>query len=168
MLLHYRKLRSILLERLIFSTKPLVGLIYKPTPWNYTREELQALPTGSFGYAIGTKLAENGYELLPSYESHDAKHLLLNYEMNAEDEGRMQFFLLGNGNWFVSVLLTVVTCIVLMPDQWGNFYRDYQRGKATHTNVSALDLENLLFYNLTHLQQELQIVWEDKESCLVG
>ncbi len=151
----YRQFRSFVLINLVWLTKPLVGLLYKPKRWNYGLSDLRQLPPGTLGHAIADTLTRHGFQLLPHYEAHDAKHLLLDYPMTGEGEARMQFFLLGNGNHFVSVWATVVLAIILMPDQWLVFRRDYQRGAAIAANVSAFAFDTLLTENLCALRARL-------------
>src|SRR3954466_9334517 len=62
-------------------------------------KQLQELPDGTLGKEIGNCLERNGLRLVPNYESHDLKHVLLDFKMTPVDEIRMQAFMLGNGNY---------------------------------------------------------------------
>ena len=57
--------------------------------------ELQELPDGTLGKDIAACLEKNNLRLVPNYESHDLKHVLLNFKMTPVDEIRMQAFMLG-------------------------------------------------------------------------
>lgn len=60
--------------------------------------QLDDLPEGTLGKDIGACLKRNGLRLVPGYESHDLKHVLLGFKMTPVDEIRLQAFMLGNGN----------------------------------------------------------------------
>jgi hypothetical protein len=66
--------------------------------------------------------------LIPKFEDHDVKHLLLDYGMSPIDEIRMQCYLLGNGNRSMVCLVFVVTA-VLFPEYWSLFREDFEKGK---------------------------------------
>ena len=60
---------------------------------------LNNLSEGTIGKEIANCLKQHDLNLVPYFESHDLKHVLLNYKMTALDEIRLQAFMLGNGNW---------------------------------------------------------------------
>ncbi len=151
----YKNVRSQLLEQIIFKTKPIISLIYKPPIWQYTQEDLRHFPAHTLGHQMAQALDRNGYQLVAHYEAHDAKHLVLSYPMTAEGEVLMQFFLFGNGNRFVSVVATMIVGTVLMPDQWTAFYQAFRRGHHTPVNVSLLNYEHLLLSDLATLQESI-------------
>ena len=53
-------------------------------------KKLQELPNGTLGKDIANCLDKNGLRLVPNYESHDLKHVLLDFKMTPVDEIRMQ------------------------------------------------------------------------------
>ncbi|MBX0332270.1 hypothetical protein K3G39_03385 [Pontibacter sp. HSC-14F20] len=61
-------------------------------------DKLHELEKGMLGKDIAECLSKNKLRLVPGYESHDLKHVLLDYKMSPVDEIRMQAFMIGNGN----------------------------------------------------------------------
>ncbi|NQX86801.1 MAG: hypothetical protein HRT67_13025 [Flavobacteriaceae bacterium] len=62
-------------------------------------DKLRKLESVTLGKEIAKCLDKYKLTLVPKYESHDLKHVLLDYKMTAEDEIRMQAFMIGNGNY---------------------------------------------------------------------
>ncbi len=89
---------------------------------------LQDLPEGTLGKDIATCLERNNLRLVPNYESHDLKHVLLNFKMTPVDEIRMQAFMLGNGNYSLPSFAIFIFGALLLPDLWAKFYKDYKNG----------------------------------------
>jgi hypothetical protein len=50
--------------------------------------------------------------------------------MTAVDEIRLQAFMIGNGNHSPAAFALFGMGALLLPDEWGTFYRDYQLGKS--------------------------------------
>jgi hypothetical protein len=90
--------------------------------------ELKQLPDGTLGKDIANCLEKNNLRLVPNYESHDLKHVLLDFEMTPVDEIRMQAFMLGNGNYSVPSFAIFIFGALLLPDLWTTFYKDYKNG----------------------------------------
>ncbi|MGN7787722.1 hypothetical protein ACTJIJ_24525 [Niabella sp. 22666] len=80
--------------------------------------ELEQLPAGTLGNDIATCLKRNKLRLVPGYESHDLKHVLLNYKMTPVDEIRMQAFMLGNGNYTLASISIFLFGAILLPSLW--------------------------------------------------
>lgn len=91
--------------------------------------ELQALPDGTLGKDIGNCLEKNGLRLVPNYESHDLKHVLLDFKMTPVDEIRLQAFMLGNGNYSIASFAIFAFGTLLLPDLWTTFYKDFVNGR---------------------------------------
>lgn len=91
--------------------------------------ELQELPEGTLGKDIATCLEKNNLRLVPNYESHDLKHVLLDFKMTPVDEIRMQAFMLGNGNHSFPSFAIFIFGALLLPDMWITFYNDYKNGR---------------------------------------
>jgi hypothetical protein len=92
---------------------------------------LNALQEGTLGKDIAECLAKNNLRLVPGYESHDLKHVLLDYKMNPVDEIRMQAFMLGNGNISIPSLAIFFYGFLLLPNKWKIFYKDFKAGLAS-------------------------------------
>ena len=90
--------------------------------------KLQELPDGTLGKDIAKCLEKNKLRLVPNYESHDLKHVLLDFKMTPVDEIRMQAFMLGNGNYSIPSFAIFLFGTFLLPDLWATFYKDYKNG----------------------------------------
>lgn len=119
------------------------------------KERLRALPTGTIGRSIAGLLDENQLDLIPRFESHDLKHVLLGYGMTPEDEIRMQAFLLGNGNHSLACLL-FLSFGLLMPEIWPALRAEFRKGRNT-ASISHLTLENAAHRSVWELRLELDI-----------
>jgi hypothetical protein len=74
-------------------------------------------------------LEKNNLRLVPNYESHDLKHVLLDFKMTPVDEIRMQAFMLGNGNYSIPSFAIFIFGAVLLPDLWATFCTEYKNGR---------------------------------------
>ena len=91
--------------------------------------ELLKLPDGTLGKDIADCLWKNDLRLVPKYESHDLKHILLEFKMTPVDEIRMQAFMLGNGNYSIPSLAIFIFGALFLPDLWTTFYKDFTKGQ---------------------------------------
>lgn len=101
------------------------------TPYNTQVDELRKLPEGTLGRDIARCLDDNKLRLVPHYESHDLKHVLLDFKMTPVDEIRMQAFMLGNGNYTIPCFVILAFGAMLLPDQWMTLYADFKSGRTT-------------------------------------
>ena len=92
-------------------------------------KQLNELPDGTLGKDIADCLRKNNLRLVPNYESHDLKHVLLNFKMTPVDEIRMQAFMLGNGNYSIPSIAIFIFGALFLPDLWTIFYKDYKNGR---------------------------------------
>lgn len=92
-------------------------------------DELKTLPEGTLGHDIAACLKGYRLRLVPGFESHDLKHVLLGFGMNPVDEIRLQAFMLGNGNLTFPSIAIFLFGALLLPDCWAQFYRDFCRGR---------------------------------------
>ena len=116
--------------------------------------ELRNLKNGTLGKEIANCLDSHSLTLVPKYESHDLKHVLLNYQMTAEDEIRMQAFMVGNGNYSIPSFAILFFGAILLPDLWRTFYSDFKKGKNS-IGISEWTIEKYATRNLTELRAEL-------------
>ncbi len=91
-------------------------------------KELRNHPEGTLGKDVADCLDENNLRLVPGYESHDLKHVLLNYRMTPIDEIRMQAFMLGNGNISIPSVAIFLYGFILLPHKWKLLFRDFRLG----------------------------------------
>lgn len=116
--------------------------------------ELRNLEKGTLGKEIANCLDNHNLTLVPKYESHDLKHVLLDYKMTAEDEIRMQAFMVGNGNYSIPSFAILIFGAFLLPDLWRTFYSDFKKGKKS-ISISEWTIEKYATRNLTELRTEL-------------
>jgi hypothetical protein len=115
--------------------------------------ELLELESGTLGRDLAEKLTKNGFHLLPNYERHDCKHLILEFEMDEKGEACMQFYFLGNRHYSFPVLITVTFCLFLMPDYWSSFYINFKKGKKGKS-FHGIDFNSMILKNTIDLKKE--------------
>jgi hypothetical protein len=94
-------------------------------------KQLHSLPEGTLGKDIAKCLETNGLRLVPKYESHDLKHVLLDFKMTPVDEIRLQAFMIGNGNLSIPSFAIFIFGALFLPDLWTTFYRDFVNGRSS-------------------------------------
>ena len=115
-------------------------------------KELKNSPEGTVGRDLYLLLKNHNYKLIPKFENHDLKHLILGYDMHTIDEIRMQMFLLGNGNQTLPVLLFALSG-VLFPEHWTQFQRDFDRGLRSPT-LEGCSIDTLKGFNTKTLKKK--------------
>jgi hypothetical protein len=133
---------------------PVILATRKKTEFNYSIEELLALPQGSLGQELAVYLSTKGFKLIPGYVRHDCKHILLKYEMDEVGEGCMQFYFLGNRRYSLTVILSVVLCLILMPGYFKKFIIEYKKGRKRR-KFPDIDFNKLLFLNTDQIRKQL-------------
>ena len=131
-----------------------IELFSEMEPYKEKVSELRKLENGTLGKEIAECLDNHNLTLVPKYESHDLKHVLLNYKMTAEDEIRMQAFMVGNGNYSIPSFAILIFGAILLPELWLTFYTDFKKGKKS-IGVSEWTIEKYSTRNLTELRTEL-------------
>ncbi|WP_146185908.1 hypothetical protein [Flavobacterium album] len=114
--------------------------------------ELRKLPEGTLGREIANCLDSRNLRLVPGFESHDLKHVVLRYKMTPEDEIRMQAFMLGNGNYSLPCFIILLFGMVLLPGLWPILYRDFRLGRNT-TPISDWTIEKYAQRDLGELKE---------------
>lgn len=89
---------------------------------------LRTLEEGTVGREVANMLDERNYRLIPKFENHDLKHVILQYEMTMIDEIKMQAYLIGNGNSTFPCLLFFALGL-FYPSTWSSLYNEYCCGK---------------------------------------
>lgn len=107
----------------------IIECFYNVAIYEQKATQLRQLPDGTLGKDIANCLDKNNLRLVPNYESHDLKHVLLGFEMTPVDEIRMQAFMLGNGNYSIPSFSIFIFGALLLPDLWTTFYKDYKNGQ---------------------------------------
>lgn len=110
---------------------------------------------GTLGKDLALYLNKMNFVLLPNYEQHDCKHIILQYEMDEAGEARMQFYFLGNKHYSIPVISTCVICFFLMPEYWKQFKEDYQQGKLGKP-FEEIDYNALVYLKTNDLRKMYQ------------
>jgi len=137
--------RENLVDLLIHGSVPIVAFIGKYEKFNVSFDQLMKLPDGTLGKETAVTLKERNFAFIAHYETHDFKHILLNYNMDGLGEVSMQFFALGNGNRHFPTFAICSVGLFLFPTKWLLFKKDYKRGKA------AKDITYLDYYHAINL-----------------
>ena len=103
---------------------------------------LRTLQLGTVGREVAEMLDNKKYRLIPKFENHDLKHIILDYEMTMKDEIRMQAYLIGNGNLTFPCLI-FFSLGVFYPTIWKDLLKEYQTGKASKS-IYFLTLDNCM------------------------
>lgn len=117
-------------------------------------QQLQTLPQGTLGKDIADCLQRNKLRLVPNFESHDLKHVLLGYHMTPEDEIRLQAFMLGNGNLSIASVAIFLFGALLLPELWFTFIRDFINGYHA-TPIKTWTIEEYAHCNTLALRRSV-------------
>ncbi|MCC3157196.1 hypothetical protein LJ737_08100 [Hymenobacter sp. 15J16-1T3B] len=115
---------------------------------------LQDLPGGTLGRAVADCLQAHALELIPGYEDHDLKHVLLGYAMTPEDELKLKAFALGNGD-YTPLTLALVGTGLLLPALWPELRAHYRRGRRVPPGVYRWRLRDYATRDLAALRREI-------------
>ena len=96
------------------------------------------------------------YRLIPKFEDHDLKHIVLGYEMTRRDEIRMQAYLVGNGNRTLPCMI-FLSIAIIYPGLWRDLIVQYQLGKK-RKSIYYLRLEECMDKSLEDVKAEY--AWE--------
>ncbi|MCH2232982.1 MAG: hypothetical protein MK078_01930 [Crocinitomicaceae bacterium] len=138
----------------------------KRKPWSLGIKELMALPKGTWGNELSKFLNNNGFEILPKLERHDAYHVFLKIGIEVKDEIGMQYLLFGNGKRTPYLFSTMIVGTVLVPDYFKYYKSLYKRGKEL-PKLYDLKVENMLHLLLEEIQKNYKIIppLEGEKSC---
>lgn len=150
----FNRLRDQIIHTLIHGIAPLSTVLSKTKHFPYTLQDLDEMPSGTLGKETAVTLKEHQFQLIPSYEMHDFKHVLLNYPMTGIGEIRMQFFALGNGNHFLTTWGIIAIGLALFPHKIRLFLQEYRRGKSSQ-NITHWQFEQLVQHNIIYLRSML-------------
>jgi len=126
-------------------------------------EMLRQCPPGTLGHDIVLCLDQNKLKLVPNYESHDLKHVLLDFKMTPVDEIRMQAFMLGNGNYTLPCLAILIFGAILLPEKWPTFYRDFKRGQNSKP-ISNWTIQDFAYIQTLTLREQVLGTHYDRQS----
>lgn len=143
-------------KRLIFwlfekSQKVYTSMFKSHKAWDITKNQLLKLPENTLGYALGTFLNINGFELLPKVERHDAYHVISGYSTKVEDEIALQCLCFGNGKRSLYLLGAIILGVIILPDYYKYYYKSYLIGKRAHS-FHHYDYKRLLLIDLNEFR----------------
>lgn len=113
---------------------------------------LRTLQHGTVGREVAKMLDSKQYRLIPKFENHDLKHIVLEYEMTMKDEIRMQAYLIGNGNLTFPCLM-FFSLGIFYPTIWKDVLNEYRQGKNTKS-IHFLTLDNCMELELKDIRKE--------------
>lgn len=116
--------------------------------------ELRDLGEGTLGKDIADCLDKNNLRLVPGYESHDLKHVLLDYKMTPIDEIRMQAFMLGNGNISIPSIAIFLYGFILLPHKWKQLFIDFKLGLFSRS-IKTWTMEQFANRQTKELREEV-------------
>lgn len=150
-----KSIRSKLLVLLTHTIAlPILKIIRKKKVFPYSMEKLSALPYETVGNELWQVLNKQNLRLLPYYEKHDIKHVVLQYPFTDEGEVGLQFFMLGNGRISFPVLSTIIYGIITMPEYYASFKKAYRKGKEIPT-LDQVDWFSIMEIPLVQVQQQI-------------
>lgn len=126
--------------------------VHNMTPYHQKVTALSQLPAGSVGKELADCLLRRNLTLVPGFESHDLKHVVLDYELEPLGEIRMQAFMLGNGNWTLPSLAIFLFGLLLLPQHWRLFRQDFIAGQRS-PNVALLTIEGCQHHQLREFRK---------------
>lgn len=117
---------------LVFMTHkigmPYFKLMRKPVSFPYQIQDLKQYEEGTVAHHLHKFLDDHQLSLLPYYEKHDIKHVLLDYPPTDKGEVCLQCFMLANGRITFPVVLAVIFGWCTMPEYWSDFLKAFRRG----------------------------------------
>lgn len=150
-----KKLRSNILVLLTHTIAlPILKIIRRKKKFPYSMEQLSALPYETVGNELWQLLNAHSIRLLPYYERHDIKHVVLDYPFTDEGEVSLQFFMLANGRVSFPVLATVVYGLVTMPEYYSSFKKAWERGKQAKS-LEDMDWFGIMEKPLVVIQKQI-------------
>ena len=126
--------------------------IYGANSLDERHQMLRDMKRGTVGRAVADLIDAHGYKLIPKFEDHDLKHVVLGYDMTRGDEIRMQAYLLGNGNRTLPCLLFLMNGL-LYPPIWKDLIAHYRLGKIGKS-IFDLRLDECLHRELKEVKAE--------------
>jgi ubiquinone biosynthesis protein Coq4 len=135
---------------------PMLGCFLKPQKLPMALSDMEHLPAGTLGKELTCFFYENKIGLLNYFQTHDLKHVLLDYGTCARDEAAMQFFYLGNKHYSIATIMSVINSLLLLPEHIGEYKRAWKRGLAA-LPIGKLPLEKMLACQITEIRNQFKI-----------
>jgi|TARA_R110002020_G_scaffold95012_4_gene228208 hypothetical protein len=124
-----KKIRKQIIHWLFDQTMVLYCRFKKKEPWNVTTQDLLSMPSNTFGYRLGQLLQQNGFDLIPKVERHDAYHLVTGFGTSVEEEIALQYTCYGNGKRTPYLYGVLALGTLILPDYLPFYLGAYRYGK---------------------------------------
>ena len=152
-----KKLRSNILVMLTHTIAlPILKIVRRKKKFPYSMEQLSALPFETVGNELWQLLNAENLRLLPYYERHDIKHVVLEYPFTDEGEASLQFFMLANGRVSFPVVATVLYGLATMPEYYSSFRKAWERGRQAK-NLESMDWFGIMELPLANVQNQIHL-----------
>lgn len=133
---------------------PYFKLVRKNYRFPYTVSQLAAYADGTVGRELYLFFHHHNLDILPHYEKHDIKHVVLGYPPTEEGEVSLQCFMLANGRITLPVLCSVAVGFLIMPEHWKSFKKAWIKGRQT-PQLDQLDWFSLIPRPLTAVKHQI-------------
>lgn len=149
---HFRKRLLVYLAHEV--ALPYFKLVRRGYHFPYSLKELRHLPEDTVGRALFSFFQDNRLQLMPHYEKHDIKHVVLGYPPTEEGEVSLQCFMLANGRLTLPVIFSVALGLLIMPGKQKQFRQAWLRGRRTRS-LKDLDWFALVPQPLARARQHI-------------
>lgn len=145
-------------QEIVFPKQLAFGVFFLNLFGNRTYSEtlekyLETLPPNTIGNEIITTLKKHGHRLVAGYETHDLKHILLGYEMEADDEMLMQAFMVGNNFTFLNTFISLFF-VIWTPNVWCKLKYHYLIGKLTKC-IGHWKIEDVAHLSIDEVRKQI-------------
>lgn len=135
---------------------PYFKLVRRNYNFPYTLAQLQQYPEGTVGRELYRFFSDNNLDMLPHYEKHDIKHVVLGFPPSEAGEVCLQCFMLANGRITLPVVFSVAVGLVILPESWAACRKAWKQGRAI-PSLNRLDWFALVPEPLAEVRQRLLI-----------
>jgi len=151
--LYQRLARKVIVSARTSIVIPIVRHLHGARDVEQQLNELQNLPLGTLGRGVADLLRRHKLQLIPHYENHDLKHVLLGYDMTPEDELKLKAFMLGNGDYSFTCF-AFLTLGLLTPELWPTLMRHFRQGRRTQP-IHRWHLADYAGYDVEQLRYQI-------------
>lgn len=143
-----QKLNRKIISSAFYISVKIIKLVYDMKKFKAKKIQYLKYPNDTIGNKVSRCLVSNKLDLIPVFENHDLKHIILDYDMTPVDEIKLQAFMFGNGNHSLPCITILLFGMLLLPDEWSNLYCEFQKGKnsipISHWKLDELAKENFI------------------------
>jgi len=118
------------------------------------KNNMAVLAKDTLGHQLYLAMTKHQFNFVPYYESHDLKHILLDYDIEAGQEMQMQAFMFGNCGFSIRYSLITLSFLVWTPEVWSSLPYHYRVGKHCRP-IAKWTVEQVAIKNLQELRQEI-------------